>query len=304
MLSAAVKSVPVIRAFGNVDVVGKPDRVNYMGSSSIAAVLRAASILLKMDNGWNWFVMLSSSDYPLVTQDDMSHVFSSIGTDLNFIDHSGDLGWKELQRVQPIVVDPGIYLSRRSQIFQATEKRPTPDAFKFFTGSPWVVLSRSFLEYCVLGWDNLPRTLLMYFTNVILSEEGYFHTVVCNSPEFKNTTVNSDLRYMIWDSPPKMEPHYLGTSDYDQMVQSGAAFARQFQKNDEVLNRIDEKILKRGRNRATPGAWCTGPRRWLVDPCSRWDDVNILKPGPQAKKFEESMTNLLDDLSSQTNQCK
>ncbi|KAA8529080.1 hypothetical protein F0562_033432 [Nyssa sinensis] len=303
-LAALVKSVPVIEAFENVDVVGKPDPVTYMGSTNIAAVLRAATILLKVDGGWDWFITLSASDYPLLTQDDLSHVFSSVRRDLNFIDHTSDLGWKESQRLQPIVVDPGLYLARRSQIFYATEKRPMPDAFKVFAGSQWVLLSRSFLEFCVLGWDNLPRTLLMYFTNVMLSQEVYFHSVICNSPEFKNTTVNNDLRYMIWDNPPKMEPHFLNTSDYDQMVQSGAAFARQFQKDDPVLNIIDEKILRRGRNRAAPGAWCTGRKSWWMDPCSQWGDANVLKPGPQAKKFEESMTNLLDDWSSQSNQCK
>jgi hypothetical protein len=61
----------------------------------------------------------------------------------------------------------------------------------------------------------------MYFNNVVLSEESYFHSVICNAPEFKNTTLNSDLRYMVWDNPPKMEPHFLNTSDYDLMVQSG-----------------------------------------------------------------------------------
>ncbi|PKI44300.1 hypothetical protein CRG98_035374, partial [Punica granatum] len=63
----------------------------------------------------------------------LSHVFSSVRRDLNFIDHTSDLGWKEQQRIQPIVVDPGLYLARRSQIFQATPKRSTPDAFKVFT---------------------------------------------------------------------------------------------------------------------------------------------------------------------------
>ncbi|KAF8399031.1 hypothetical protein HHK36_014897 [Tetracentron sinense] len=308
-LAVAVRAVPAIRAFGNVDVVGRPDPVTYMGSSNIAATLRAAAILLRVDNGWDWFITLSAMDYPLLTQDDLSHVFSSVRRDLNFIDHTSDLGWKENQRVQPIVVDPGLYLARRSnQIFQATEKRPIPDAFKFFTGkvyshcSPWVILSRPFLEFCVLGWDNLPRTLLMYFTNVILSQEGYFHSVICNSPEFRNTTVNSDLRYMVWDSPPRMEPQFLNISIYDQMVQSGAAFARQFQKDDPVLNMVDEKILKRGRFRATMGAWCTGRKSWWIDPCSQWGDVNVIKPGPQAKKFEESLSSLLDDLNSQLSQ--
>lgn len=143
----------------------------------------------------------------------------------------------------------------------------------------------------------------MYTTNVVLAQEVYFHSVICNSLEFRNTTVNSDLRYMVWDNPPKMEPLYLNTSDFEQMVQSGAPFARQFEKNEAVLDMIDKKILKRSRNRAAPGAWCTGRKSWLVDPCSQWGDVNVMKPGKHVKRFEESMSNLLDDLKSQSNQC-
>ncbi|XP_050234180.1 beta-glucuronosyltransferase GlcAT14A [Mercurialis annua] len=303
-LVGALNAVPAIRSFANVDVIGKPSRLVYMGSSHLAATLRAAAILLKVQSGWNWFVELSALDYPLLTQDDLSHVFSSITRDLNFIDHTSDLGWKESQRFQPIVVDPGIYLARRSQIFYATEKRGIPEGFKVFTGSRWIILSRSFLEFCILGWDNLPRMLLMYFNNVILSEEAYFHSVICNAPEFKNSTLNSDLRYMVWDNPPKMDPHFLNISDYDQMAQSGAAFARQFKSNDPILDMIDEKILKRGFNRAAPGAWCTGRRSWWMDPCSQWGDVNVVKPGPQAKKFEETIRDLLDEWNSQMNQCK
>ncbi|CAI9779128.1 unnamed protein product [Fraxinus pennsylvanica] len=302
-LVAMIKSVAAVRAFGNVDVIGKPDPVTYMGSTNIAAVLRAASILLKLDGGWDWFITLSALDYPLITQDDLSHAFSSVKRDLNFIDHTSDLGWKEGQRIEPIVVDPGLYLARRTQIFHATEKRPVPNAFKVFTGSPWVILSKSFLEFCVFGWDNLSRTLLMYFTNAVLSQEVYFQSVICNSPGFKNVTVNSDLRYFVWDSPPKMEPHFLNSSDYDKMVQSGAAFARQFEKDDPVLDMIDKKILNRDRNRVVPGAWCASRKSWLKDSCLRWGDVNVVRPGPEVKKLEETITKLLDDWKSNSNIC-
>ncbi|OWM87997.1 hypothetical protein CDL15_Pgr000414 [Punica granatum] len=42
-----------------------------MGASNIASTLRAASVLLKVDSEWDWFITLSASDYPLITQDDM-----------------------------------------------------------------------------------------------------------------------------------------------------------------------------------------------------------------------------------------
>ncbi|XP_019164815.1 PREDICTED: beta-glucuronosyltransferase GlcAT14A-like [Ipomoea nil] len=304
-LGVLVKSVPAIRAFGNVDLVGKPDPATYMGSTHIAAILRAAAILLKVDSGWDWFITLSARDYPLVSQDDLSHVFSYVRRDLNFIDHSSDLGWKKDQRVMPVVVDPGIYLARRTQIFYASQKRPMPESFRVFTGSPWVILSRSFLEFCIFGWDNLPRTLLMYFTNSVLSQEVYFHSVICNSLEFKNTTVNGDLRYFVWDNPPKMEPHFLNASDYEGMVQSGAAFARQFGEDGPVLDMIDKNILERGRNRVAPGAWCTGRKSWLMDPCSQWGDVNVLKTGrPEAKRLAASVSKLIEEWQSQSNQCR
>ncbi|KMZ71753.1 Xylosyltransferase, family GT14 [Zostera marina] len=298
----ALLAVPAFRVFGNVHVVGKSDPNTHMGSTVLAATLHAASVMLKLDDRWDWFVTLSASDYPLVTQDDLSHVFSSVPRTLNFIDHSSNLGWKEKERVEPIVVDPATYLARRAQIFHATEKRKTPKSFKFFTGSPWMILNRSFIEFCILGWDNLPRTLLLYFTNVMISQEGYFHSVICNSNEFKNTTINSDLRYMKWDVPPQMDPRYLNSSDYDDIEMSGAPFARQFRKNDPVLNKIDEKILRRTYG-AVPGAWCSGQRSFWADPCSKWRNVNIIRPGPRAEKFEMLMKSYFEEWHLNSSSC-
>lgn len=75
-LGALVKSVPVVRAFGNADVIGNPDPNTYMGSSNIAAVLRAVAVLLKMDGRWDWFITLSAMDYPLITQDGTYGLFA------------------------------------------------------------------------------------------------------------------------------------------------------------------------------------------------------------------------------------
>ncbi|KAK8965368.1 hypothetical protein KSP40_PGU001992 [Platanthera guangdongensis] len=304
LASAAKLAVPAIRAFGNVDVVGKAGAMTYMGSSGLAATLHAAAVLLRLDKSWDWFVTLRAEDYPLVTPDDLIHVFSSMPRDLNFIDHTSDLGWKEAQRVQPIIVDAGIYLSKRSQYFQASEKRKTPESFKFFTGSPWVILSRSFMEYCILGWDNLPRTLLLYFTNVILSQEGYFHSVVCNSPEFKNKTVNNDLRYMEWDNPPQMEPLFLNYTFFEKLAESGLPFSRKFQEDDALLDMIDENILRRKYHWVTPGAWCSAKKSLFSDPCSQWTNVNFVRPGPQAQKLRILTKRLLEEWKSGLNSCR
>lgn len=40
-----------------------------MGSSNVATILHAASILLRIESGWDWFITLSARDYPLISQD-------------------------------------------------------------------------------------------------------------------------------------------------------------------------------------------------------------------------------------------
>jgi len=206
--------------------------------------------------------------------------------------------------VEQIIVDAGIYLSGRTNFFRGTQKRPAPVAFKFFTGSPWVILNRRFIEYCILAWENLPRILLMYFNNIIQPQEGYFHSVICNSLEFRNFTVNNDLRFIPREDPAQKEPPFLSREHYSQMVDSGAPFARPFRENDPLLDQIDGNILKRWSQGPVPGAWCSGRKRWFSDPCSQWGDVNIVRPGPQAVKLHQYVNRTLEEAKSSSNTCR
>ena len=70
-LARYVKLHPTFIEVGNVDVISKANLVTYRGPTMITCTLHAAAILLKKDKGWDWFINLSASDYPLVTQDGM-----------------------------------------------------------------------------------------------------------------------------------------------------------------------------------------------------------------------------------------
>ncbi|KAL2570618.1 hypothetical protein GLYMA_18G254900v4 [Glycine max] len=289
--------------FRNVRVVTKANLVTYRGPTMVANTLHAAAIALTESDDWDWFINLSASDYPLVTQDDLLHAFSHLPRDLNFIDHTSDIGWKDHQRARPIIIDPGLYMTKKQDVFWITQRRSRPTAFKLFTGSAWMVLSRSFIDYCIWGWDNLPRTVLMYYTNFISSPEGYFHTVVCNAQEFKNTTVNSDLHFIAWDNPPRQHPHYLSLDDMKRMVDSNAPFARKFHGDDPVLDKIDAELLSRGPGMVVPGGWCIGSRLNGSDPCSVVGNTTVLRPGPGSKRLETLIKSLLSDENFRPKQC-
>lgn len=283
-------------------MVGKANLITYKGSSMIANTLHGAAILLKYSKHWDWFINLSASDYPLVTQDDLLHVFSFLPKDLNFIEHTSNLGWREFQRAKPLIIDPGLFMNKKSDVFWVTQRRPLPKAFKLFIGSAWMILTRNFMEYCIMGWDNLPRTVLMYYANFVSSPEGYFHTVLCNTREFRNTTVNDDLHYVLWDSPPKQHPITLSAEHFANMTTSGSAFARKFRADDPVLDRIDKELLGRKREHVTPGGWCLGSNLW-GDPCAVSGDPNILRPGSGFKRLEALVRRQLSAEVFRSHQC-
>ncbi|KAK9920684.1 hypothetical protein M0R45_029232 [Rubus argutus] len=301
-LAKYVKSESVIRAFRNAMVVGEADLVTAKGPTMLASTLHAIAILLKRTEHWDWFINLSASDYPLMSQDDLLHIFSYLPRDLNFLEHSGNIGWKESQRARPIIIDPGLYHTKKSGVFWANERRSMPASFKLFMGSTWVVLTRSFLEFSVLGWDNLPRTLLMYFTNFLSSPEGYFHTVICNHKDYQNTTVNHDLHYLRWDSPPKLNPVNLTLEHYNDMIQVGAPFAGTFARDDPVLDKIDKELLRRSSGHFTPGGWCLGSLG--KDRCSVYGNPVAVKPTVVSKRLEKLIVKLLDSENFRSKQCK
>lgn len=162
-----------------------------------------------------------------------------------------------------------------------------------------MVLSHSFVEYLIWGWDNLPRTLLMYYANFVSSPEGYFHTVICNVPEFAQTVINHDLHYISWDNPPGQHPRTLSLNDTKKMIASGAAFARKFKNEDPVLDKIDKDFLGRKHGSFTPGGWCSGSPK-----CSKVGDPDNIKPGPGADRLKRLISKLALMAKLKKNQCK
>uniref|UniRef100_A0A5B7B077 Putative xylosyltransferase 2 isoform X1 n=1 Tax=Davidia involucrata TaxID=16924 RepID=A0A5B7B077_DAVIN len=299
-----VSSESVFSQVGNVWIVGKPNLVTYRGPTMLATTLHAMSMLLRIAK-WDWFINLSASDYPLVTQDDLIHAFSDLPRNLNFIQHSSHLGWKFNKRGKPIIIDPGLHSLNKSEIWWVIKQRTLPTAFKLYTGSAWTILSRSFAEYCIVGWDNLPRTLLLYYTNFVSSPEGYFQTVICNSEHYKNTTVNHDLHYITWDTPPKQHPRSLGLKDYRRMVLSNRPFARKFKQNDPVLNKIDREVLKRRRGQFSYGGWCSRSGE-THNTCSglQSEKYGVITPGTGSRRLRTLLRKLISTQNFNKRQCK
>lgn len=68
-LAELVSGRGVYARAGNVWIVGRPNLVTYRGPTMLTTTLHAVAVLLRLRRRWDWFINLSASDYPLVTQD-------------------------------------------------------------------------------------------------------------------------------------------------------------------------------------------------------------------------------------------
>ncbi|TQE02815.1 hypothetical protein C1H46_011544 [Malus baccata] len=174
-----------------------------------AATLHAIAILLKRAKDWDLFINLGASDYPLMCQDDLLHIFSFLPRELNFLEHTSNIGWKENKKARPVIIVPGLYHSMKSGVYWARERRSIPASFKLYM-------------------------------------EGYFHTVACSHKDYQNTSVNHNLHYIRRDSPLKANPIILTLEHYNDMVQSGAPFAGTFARDDceTCCKGVEQLIVK------------------------------------------------------------
>lgn len=166
-----------------------------------------------------------------------------------------------------------------------------------------MMLSRPFIEYCLWGWDNLPRVVLMYYANFLSSPEGYFHTVICNANEFRNTTVNHDLHFISWDNPPKQHPHFLNLYDFQRMADSNAPFARKFGRDEPVLDKIDSDLLGCNSDGYFPGNWFDLFGNSSTSSIREITNTTSLRPGPGAKRLKHLIDGLLTAPDFHTSHC-
>ncbi|CAO2182740.1 unnamed protein product [Urochloa humidicola] len=299
-LASYARSEQAFLEYGNVHVAGKGDALDGRGPSAVAAVLRGAAVLLRVGQDWDWLVTLSAADYPLVTQDDLLYAFSSVPRDLNFIDHRAD---SETHHV--VVLDQNLLQSTNAEISFSSGHREKPDAFELFRGSPWPILSRAFVEHCVAAPDNLPRTMLMYFSNTLDAAEFYFHTVMANSPRFRNSTVNHSVRLDVPPPPPTQQGADQQQSRYDALVGSGAAFAGRFGDDEALLQRIDEEVLRRPLDGVTPGGWCAaGSGEEGTVECAVGGDIDAVREGAAGRRLASLINGLVGMGTGACDGCK
>ena len=77
-----------------------------------------------------------------------------------------------------------------------------------------------------------------HFLHTIIPTEAFVHTVLANSGL---RLANDHRRYAVFDPPSSPSPRVFGLDDVDEVLASGADFARKFA-DLRVLDAIDRRI--------------------------------------------------------------
>lgn len=246
------------RKLANVHFIGS-EMVTYKGVTMVLNTLSAMEKALKVEENWDYFINLSSSDYPLINSTRQRELLSrpnaSIGL-LNFFSVHAKNQWRPYAfRIREMYWDPAVYgvESRNTRLVLDKNIRKNPleeyRHFKFAKAEAWMILSRPFAEFLVRS--SFSKRMLFAHIHVRSSPEHYFINVLLNHPIWRQTLVPNAFRFVLWMKhrlPHGQHPCYLDDEEdedtnWSYISSTRSMFARKFRKtSSKMMTRIDREV--------------------------------------------------------------
>lgn len=251
----------------NIFFSEKPIAIYWGEFCLVDATLMLIRQALERSERYDYFVLLSGSDYPLRS-----------GNYINaFVEENRGFEFMNLVRMPA----PGYSLSKINKLRYPSDKpvrrfalralakvglaerdfKKTLGALEPYSGSQWWTLSRDACEFIVDYTKSNPH-IEVYFQNAFTSDEMFFHTILGNSP-FR-PRIRRNLVYVNWPGGGN-HPAMITDKDVtffeaqqnvwieDEWGSGEALFARKFSDDRlDLLDRIDEMIRRKEHQAAKP----------------------------------------------------
>jgi len=185
--------------------------VSYMGISMVLNTIAGMEALAE-SYSWDFFINLSGSDYPLLSQPRIRKILGHAKQRLprpNFMWIDGN-SEKWGNRLAQLHFDPALYpeapVSHNSNSFELLQAIP-PGAqhpfanvswFSFAKCEAWMILSNEFVNYIIRSIDS--KELLIKFAHSLAADEHFFCSLL-KSREDIYPHINSTMRFILWWHP-------------------------------------------------------------------------------------------------------
>jgi len=259
-----------LEGLANVVLVPNSVHIEWGGISMIKMVLHCIRYMLDKSITFDWLVLISGQDYPVkslqrIEQDLAETEYDGFMTYFSLFNSDSltrklifdryyfryfklPTHWritsilsriKKINERQPFVrifpglrnASPRIGFRRYRTIFS--------ESFQCCKGQFWFMLNRKSVCFLENFLSEHPDTL-KYYSRSMIPDESLIQTILSNNEGLK--IKNDHLRFMDWSVSNLSHPKVLGIDDFEEMVSSGAHFARKFDiaVDSDVLDMLDE----------------------------------------------------------------
>ena len=247
------------------------------GSLAVVDAQLSAIRLLYDTADPDWFVPLSTFDYPIQTAerilDDLTSAEVDAFFDLRPIrdlgqpfrnEGLGELAFKHPRYSQGAfnryVAIPLISVKMARRLKQPNEAwvwknkflirhlTPFNGSLQCFGGDSWFTASRKVARFFLDDANPLWQKLHKHFNSRSIPEEAFYHTLLGNTPQFRLAPDN--LRYTDWKGC-YAHPRTLGRADFPRLLVSTQHFARKFPWDPDLLRELDAAVAARPNTRSS-----------------------------------------------------
>lgn len=251
----------------NVFFTEKRIPVYWAEFSGIEAILLLIRKALEAPRTYEYFVLLSGSDYPLRSREYIAN-FLKQNRSLEFINSvkmPNEAAGKPISRINTLRVSSNRPASRF--IVRALAKLGLAErdyrnhlmGLEPYSGSTWWVLSREACQY-ISDFSECNPCMTKFFELVFSPEESFFHTILGNS-KFR-ARIRRNVLFEDWSAggahPAMINDQHLKLFDAQEKVlcsdvygDGEALFARKFSDDNlDILQRVDQMITRKERTGA------------------------------------------------------
>jgi Core-2/I-Branching enzyme len=213
---------------------------HWGGFGHVRATLKGIDHLVCTGTPFEYLVLLTGQDYPLVDPDRIERHLEAVDgrSFMSYwpLPHEPWAGRGGLDRIER-----WHWIRGRRLRLSLPLRRRVPGNLRPYGGSPYWCLARPVVEY-IHAFVHANPGYVRFFEHVFVPDEIFFQTIVLNSP-LAETVVDDNLRYIDWTRVPA--PTILEIRDFDVLATSGALFARKFDVtvDSEILDLLDQRLL-------------------------------------------------------------
>lgn len=246
----------------NIELLKHNNRIHVISTRKVIwgsiehlnAILDLIRIAKSTGLDFNYYHIITGQDFMWKSLDDFKNYFSNDNKhnyiSVNKADKSNEFRYKYYYRNDLVNYKKRIgnlftkFCYMIQKIFLIHKR--IPNNFVIYKGLVYVSITLDFTNYILNYIESKEGNDFMKFLKwSFIPEEFFFQTLIMNS-SFKNTVVNNNKRFILWEEKHGTQPGILDIDDFEPIRKSDSFFIRKInlKYSNNLIKRIENEIRR------------------------------------------------------------